>query len=229
MQQVLAESDLLVSFGARLIEFDMGQFRLKLPAHHIQVVADAGYAGERIPSSRMVGDISLLAEALAIGVTARPWCDIAAINALEEKRLEALEQDGYIALKALRAAMRRDDVLVNDQSILNYWASAFFPALEPGTFLYPLGSGTLGYGLPAAIGAACAIQQAGETRRVVCIAGDGGFQYTQHELATLAQYALPVKILLSTTKPTASSPFFSAPCSARPMRSRSRIRLLPRR
>ena len=32
--------------------------------------------------------------------------------------------------------------------------------------------------------------------RIVCIAGDGGFQYTQHELATLAQYGLPVKILL---------------------------------
>ena len=63
-------------------------------------------------------------------------------------------------------------------------------------FLYPTGSGTLGYGLPAAIGAACAIQQQGRKTRVVCIAGDGGFQYTSHELATLAQYGLPVKILL---------------------------------
>jgi acetolactate synthase-1/2/3 large subunit len=50
--------------------------------------------------------------------------------------------------------------------------------------------------LPAAIGAACAAQQAGKERRVICMAGDGGFQYTQHELATLAQYGLPVKILL---------------------------------
>src|SRR6185312_10933113 len=105
-------------------------------------------------------------------------------------------QDSYAALKFLREVMHRNDVLVNDQSILNYWASAFFPVLEPGTFLYPLGSGTLCYGLPAAIGVACAMQQSGETRRIVCIAGDGGFQYTQHELATLAQYGLPVKILL---------------------------------
>jgi acetolactate synthase I/II/III large subunit len=86
--------------------------------------------------------------------------------------------------------------VVNDQSILNYWASAFFPVLAPGTFLYPLGSGTLGYALPAAVGAACATQQSGEKRKIVCIAGDGGFQYTLHELATLAQYQLPVKILL---------------------------------
>jgi acetolactate synthase-1/2/3 large subunit len=88
--------------------------------------------------------------------------------------------------------MGRDDVLVNDQSILNYWASAFFPVLAPRTFIYPTGSGTLGYALPAAIGAACAKPD----RRVLCIAGDGGFQYTSHELATLAQYQLPVKILL---------------------------------
>ncbi|MGC2695329.1 MAG: thiamine pyrophosphate-binding protein [Candidatus Angelobacter sp.] len=197
VQDVFLESDLLISFGTRLTEFDMGQFRLRLPPQHIQVVEDAGYSGERIPSTRLVGDISVVAQAFAQDAAAREaWCDIAGIKAHEEERLEALGQESYTALKSLRAAMRRDDVLVNDQSILNYWASAFFPVLEPGTFLYPLGSGTLGYGLPAAIGAACAIQQSGETRRIVCIAGDGGFQYTQHELATLAQYGLPVKILL---------------------------------
>jgi acetolactate synthase-1/2/3 large subunit len=40
------------------------------------------------------------------------------------------------------------------------------------------------------------MQLAGQQRKIVCIAGDGGFQYTQHELATLVQYGLPVKILL---------------------------------
>lgn len=197
VQDVLLESDLLISFGARLTEFDTGRFGLKLPAQHIQVVADRSYAGDRLPSTLVVGEIGDIAQQFAQGISNRAaWCDIATIKSVESQRLEGLGQDAYGALKHLRAAMRRDDVLVNDQSILNYWASAFFPVLEPGTFLYPLGSGTLGYGLPAAIGAACAMQQAGEARRIVCIAGDGGFQYTQHELATLAQYGLPVKILL---------------------------------
>jgi acetolactate synthase-1/2/3 large subunit len=40
------------------------------------------------------------------------------------------------------------------------------------------------------------MRQAGNERKVVCVAGDGGFQYTLHELATLAQYGLPVKVLL---------------------------------
>jgi len=197
VQEVLLQSDLLISFGARLTEFDTGRFGLQLPPQHIQVVEDERYAGDRLPSTRVVGHLAAIAEAFAQGNTVRaPWCDIAGIKAAEAKRLEALQQDGYAALTLLRASLDRKDVLVNDQSILNYWASAFFPVLEPGTFLYPAGSGTLGYGLPAAIGAACAVKQSGEPRKIVCIAGDGGFQYTQHELATLAQYQLPVKILL---------------------------------
>ena len=197
VQEVFQKSDLLISFGARLTEFDTGRFGLQLPPQHIQVIEDARYAGDRIPSTRVVGEIAEVAHAFTQGTTVRsPWCDIAAIKASESQRLERLGQDPYAALKLVRAAMHRNDVLVNDQSILNYWASAFFPVLEPGTFLYPSGSGTLGYALPAAIGAACAVKRSGESRKIVCIAGDGGFQYTQHELATLAQYDLPVKILL---------------------------------
>jgi acetolactate synthase-1/2/3 large subunit len=197
VQDVLLESDLLISFGARLTEFDTGRFGLQLPPQHIQVVEDGSYAGNRILSTRLVGDIAMTVEAFGQNNTSRPpWCDVPAIKAKEAERLEALGQDSYSAIKLIRASMHRKDVLVNDQSILNYWASAFFPVLEPGTFLYPSGSGTLGYGLPAAIGAACSVQQSGEPRKIVCIAGDGGFQYTLHELATLAQYNLPVKILL---------------------------------
>ncbi|HXA86562.1 MAG TPA: thiamine pyrophosphate-binding protein [Candidatus Dormibacteraeota bacterium] len=197
VQEVFQQSDLLISFGARLTEFDTGRFGLQLPPQHIQVVEDVRYAGDRIPSTRITGEIAAIAQAFAQGAAARlQWCDIAAIKATEERRLEALGQDSYAALKLIRAAMNRNDVLVNDQSILNYWASAFFPVLERGTFLYPSGSGTLGYALPAAIGAACAVKRSGDAGKIVCIAGDGGFQYTQHELATLAQYDLPVKILL---------------------------------
>lgn len=197
VQDVLLEGDLLISFGARLTEFDTGRFTLKLPEQHIQVVADPGYAGNRLPSTLLVGKIDDIAQSFAQSIQPRTaWCDIAGIIARDSQKLEGLAQDAYAALKLLREVMHRNDVLANDQSILNYWASAFFPVLEPGTFLYPLGSGTLGYGLPAAIGVACAMQQSGEARKIVCIAGDGGFQYTQHELATLAQYGLPVKILL---------------------------------
>jgi thiamine pyrophosphate-dependent acetolactate synthase large subunit-like protein len=198
VREVLDQSDLLISCGARITEFDTGRFQTRLPSRHLQIVTDAAYSGDRFPATQqLVGDVAAIAERLSAQTQPRAgWCDVAALAVAEKTKLQALHSDAYGALQLLRGALGRDDVVVNDQSILNYWASAFFPVLAPGTFLYPLGSGTLGYALPAAVGAACATQQSGEKRKIVCIAGDGGFQYTLHELATLAQYQLPVKILL---------------------------------
>jgi thiamine pyrophosphate-dependent acetolactate synthase large subunit-like protein len=198
VQEVLAQSDLLISFGAKPTEFDTGRFALRLPTQHLQVVEDRSYGGNRITATdQLAGDIGAIAKALARGTQPKvSWCDVSGTRPRERERLAALKSDAYSALMLLRGALDRNDIVVNDQSILNYWASAFFPVMAPGTFLYPTGSGTLGYALPAAIGAACAMQMAGDKRKIVCIAGDGGFQYTQHELATLAQYGLPVKILL---------------------------------
>jgi acetolactate synthase-1/2/3 large subunit len=199
VQELFAQADLLISLGARLTEFDTGRFGLRLPQLHLQIVDSPEYPGTRLPASLVLpGDVAAIVTALAAQETkSRPcWFDIVAALAREQERLRAINSDAYHALELLRRALDPHDVVVNDQSILNYWASAFFPVLEPRTFIYPAGSGTLGYGLPAAIGAAVAIRQAGSEKKVICIAGDGGFQYTLHELATLKQYELPVKILL---------------------------------
>jgi acetolactate synthase-1/2/3 large subunit len=76
-------------------------------------------------------------------------------------------------------------------TILAYWAGAHFPVLSPRRFLYPLGSGTLGYSWPAALGAAVALGQP-----TLAVAGDGGFLYGVQELATARQYGLPTTLLL---------------------------------
>jgi acetolactate synthase-1/2/3 large subunit len=198
VQELLLESDLLITIGARLTEFDTGRYTLKAPAQHIQIEQDPSHTGLQLPfTCRLSGKIAAIVQALCGQVKAKKaWWDTAVKRHAENEKLNALKSEPYRALLLLRENLKPDDVVVNDQSILNYWASAFFPVLKPRTFLYPTGSGTLGYGLPAAVGAACAAQQQGRNVRVVCIAGDGGFQYTAHELGTLAQYGLPVKILL---------------------------------
>ncbi|HET9183649.1 MAG TPA: thiamine pyrophosphate-binding protein [Candidatus Angelobacter sp.] len=199
VQELFEQSDLLISVGARLTEFDTGRFSLKLPPMHLQIADSPEYPGTRFPASVLLtGNIGAITKQFTVqpkGPRA-PWFDIPGASAREDARLQALNSDAYRAIRLLREALDRHDIVANDQSILNYWASAFFPVLEPRTFLYPAGSGTLGYGLPAAIGAALAMRQNGSSHRVVCISGDGGFQYTLHELATLRQHDLPVKILL---------------------------------
>lgn len=197
-QELLLESDLLISIGARFTEFDTGRFALKVPAQHIQIERDLAHVGLQFPfTSRLVGEIPEIAQSLAAGIKPKQmWWEVGKKRSGENQQIQALQAEPYKALELLRNTLNRDDVLANDQSILNYWISAFFPVLAPQAFLYPTGSGTLGYGLPAAVGAACAAAQYGRRSKIVCVAGDGGFQYTAHELATLAQYNLPVKILV---------------------------------
>jgi len=94
-------------------------------------------------------------------------------------------------LDEIRAATPRDAILVWDQTKPAYWAARSFAAYEPRTFLYP-GYGTLGFAFPAALGA-----KVGQPERpVVCVVGDGGFQYALPELATAAQFGINITVLL---------------------------------
>jgi len=72
------------------------------------------------------------------------------------------------------------------------WTAQFFPFDEPNTFISSGGLGTMGYGLPAAIGVKCAFPD----KYVIDIAGDGSIQMNIQELATAAQYKINVKIVL---------------------------------
>jgi len=72
------------------------------------------------------------------------------------------------------------------------WTAQFFPFDQPNTFISSGGLGTMGYGLPAAIGVKSALPD----RQVVDIAGDGSLQMNIQELATAAQYKINVKIVL---------------------------------
>jgi thiamine pyrophosphate-dependent acetolactate synthase large subunit-like protein len=95
-------------------------------------------------------------------------------------------------LRALRDHLPREAIVVCDQTGINYWMEWHFPVYAPRTFLYPVGSATLGYGVPAAIGARIARSD----RPVVAVVGDGGFLYSVNELATAVKYRLPVVFLV---------------------------------
>ncbi|MBZ5516568.1 MAG: biosynthetic-type acetolactate synthase large subunit [Acidobacteriia bacterium] len=72
------------------------------------------------------------------------------------------------------------------------WAAQYWEFRKPRTWLSSSGLGSMGYGFPAAMGA----QLAFPNRQVIAIVGDGGFQMTLNDLATVAQYRVPVKIAI---------------------------------
>jgi thiamine pyrophosphate-dependent acetolactate synthase large subunit-like protein len=75
-----------------------------------------------------------------------------------------------------------------------FWADilSLFPLYAPRTMLFPWGYGTLGFALPAALGAKAALPK----QPVIAIAGDGAFLFTGAELATAVQYGLNIPILV---------------------------------
>jgi thiamine pyrophosphate-dependent acetolactate synthase large subunit-like protein len=96
-------------------------------------------------------------------------------------------------LDGIAAALGRDGIVAGDSAMICYHAAVtYLPAYHPGSFLYPTGYGTLGYGLPAAIGAKLGRPEA----RVIGLLGDGGIMFTIAELAAAAQLRLPIPVVV---------------------------------
>jgi acetolactate synthase-1/2/3 large subunit len=94
-------------------------------------------------------------------------------------------------MRALSQAMEEDAVYVADVGQNQLWSCANV-VIRQGRFLTSGGMGTMGYALPAAIGA----KIADPSRQVVAVCGDGAFQMTMMELATARQYQVPVKLVV---------------------------------
>ncbi len=93
------------------------------------------------------------------------------------------------AINAARAAT--DATVVVDMAILGYWVGGYGLFETPRRLQYAVGWGTLGYALPASVGAGAV-----RDRPVLTVCGDGGFMFAPGELAVLVQEQLPVTVLL---------------------------------
>jgi acetolactate synthase-1/2/3 large subunit len=113
-------------------------------------------------------------------------------GALPADRAPHGELSATDVLDAFFAAAPDDTIVTTDVGQHQMWAAQRQRAIHPRNFITSAGLGSMGFGLPAAIGA----QFAHPSRTVVAVCGDGGFQMSMAELATLRRYELPVKILL---------------------------------
>ena len=95
-------------------------------------------------------------------------------------------------IEKLRELSNPDAIMATDVGQHQMWTAQFFTFNAPRTLLSSGGLGTMGYGLPAAMGA----QAAFPGRQVICVCGDGGVQMNIQELATIVQNRLPVKLVI---------------------------------
>jgi len=95
-------------------------------------------------------------------------------------------------LKAVNDILDGDAIVVTDVGQHQMWAAQYLTFKNPDTIVTSGGAGTMGFGVPAAMGA----QVGARDKKVVLIVGDGGFQMTLEEIMMIRQYNLPVKIVL---------------------------------
>ncbi|MBT1075557.1 biosynthetic-type acetolactate synthase large subunit [Geobacter grbiciae] len=124
-----------------------------------------------------------------------PW--LAEIEGWKQKYPMTYKQTSTVikpqfVIQKLRELSAPDAIVATDVGQHQMWTAQFFGFREPRTLLSSGGLGTMGFGLPAAMGA----QAAFPNRQVIAVCGDGGFQMNLQEMATLVQNRLPVKIVI---------------------------------
>jgi thiamine pyrophosphate-dependent acetolactate synthase large subunit-like protein len=199
-QPALEAADLVLAVGCRFAHRSTRGLLLNLAFRPEQTLIhldlDPGVIGKLYrPTLGIVGDardgLAGLLAVLGPGAAASDW-DPAWLGTLRDARSPRYTTTVDHILRVLRERLAPDAIVVSDQTGLNYWMEWHYPVRAPRTFLYPVGSATLGYAVPAAIGARIARPD----RQVVAVAGDGGFLYSVNELATAVKYRLPIVFLV---------------------------------
>jgi acetolactate synthase-1/2/3 large subunit len=183
--ELLTQADLVLVVGSRIDVVSDWNLAARFPQRIVQVDIDPMVIGQRRPVEvGIVGDAALVLDALLAelgGGQARAcWFDAEGFRRRKQAALK--ERAGPVAevIEALRAALPEDAIFVDDLTLVGYWMPLLMPIYQPRTLIHPGTYGTLGYSLPAAIGAKLACPK----QPVVSISGDGGFLFTMQELST---------------------------------------------
>lgn len=201
----VAESDLLIAIGVRFDDRVTGKLNTFAPnAEVIHIDIDASNIGKlRKPQIPVVADakhaLDAIAEKLEYEQFDRskwnPWWEqirewqSAVPLSCEYSETEIKPQQ---VIETLHEVTGGDAVIVTDVGQHQMWAAQFYPFRRNRQWLTSGGLGTMGFGLPAAMGAQIALPD----QTVVAIVGDGGFQMTNQEIITAIQYKVPLKVLI---------------------------------
>ncbi|MFE1285386.1 thiamine pyrophosphate-binding protein [Streptomyces sp. NPDC058751] len=193
----LEDADVLLVVGSGLGELSSNYHTFEPRGRVIQIEADLGKLESNHPAIGIHADARLALSALLETVEERPDPAAAdrvrAVLARVAERIAAqeltLEQD---VLASVRRALPAGSPSFWDMTILAYWAWAAFDPRGTNTMHSAQGSGGLGYGFPAALGAAAA----DPTHPVLAVSGDGGALYSIAELATARQHDMDVTWLI---------------------------------
>ena len=195
------EADLVIAAGMRFDDRVTGNPQKFLPnAKIIHIDIDPAEIGKnKLIDVPIVGDLkNVLAELnqKVPKLSHTKWLDeVAKLKKKYSLTFRKTEEDVLIPQEILfeiNKLTKGEVIVATDVGQHQMWAAQFIKFNNPYSILTSGGAGTMGFGLPAAIGA----QVANPDKKVLAIVGDGGFQMTFQELMMLKEYNLPVKIFI---------------------------------
>lgn len=196
LQEVFDAADVVVAAGTRFQSGATRNWQLSIPGKLIHIDADPGVVDRNYQADvAVIADarpaLAALARAVA-GHASSPGFLSRAQGARDAARQEirrAIGPDYEAIMDSIRELLPRDALVVRDATVPAYlWGNRLLPVLTPRTSINPT-SAAIGPALPLAIGASV-----GSGRPAVVIQGDGGFMLNIGELATAAQYGVPLVI-----------------------------------
>jgi len=200
----LHHADLVVIIGARIGNRAMGSAtEIAKRANIIHIDIDPAEIGKNIrPHLPIVSDALHALQLLNKRTPVKSYSEwTGRVHEIQLKHTQLIRPanlaDGQnvfppALLEQLSAMAGPDAIITTEVGQNQIWAANHYPIHKPGTFLSSGGMGTMGYGLPAAVGAKVACPD----RTVMVIAGDGSLQMSLQELGTIRQNNLGVKIIL---------------------------------
>jgi acetolactate synthase I/II/III large subunit len=206
----VAESDLLIAVGVRFDDRVTGKLATFAPqASIIHIDIDPANIGKNVaPTLSIAADAqAVLTEFLSFtrkldkeelkqSVAAREmwWDKIRGWQRSQPLRFSGSQNQikPQSVIRELHRLTKGEAIITTDVGQHQMWVAQFYHFTKTRQLITSGGLGTMGFGLPAAVGA----QLACPNQLVVAVVGDGGFQMTNQELATAVQYGLPVKILI---------------------------------
>ena len=191
------ECDLLIAVGARFDDRVTGKLNTFAP--HAKVIHmdidPAELSKLRQAHIALNGSLNQLLPALQQPLQITEWQQhVARLKAEHVWRYDHPGEPIYapLLLKQLSERKPQDCVITTDVGQHQMWAAQHMTFTRPENFITSSGLGTMGFGLPAAVGA----QVARPEDTVICVSGDGSFMMNVQELGTVKRKKLPVKILL---------------------------------
>jgi acetolactate synthase I/II/III large subunit len=197
----IQNADLLLAFGMRFddrVTGNLKTYATKAKKLHIDIDASELNKNVRVDVG-IVGDLKTVLEAVIPEVESRErpdwwaklneWIDDTRDRDIIHKDAEGKLPAAHV-IDDIFKATNGEAIVVTDVGQHQMWEAQYYPHNKPRTLLTSGGLGTMGFGMPAAIGAAMGLK----SNNVWAIVGDGGFQMTLCELATAVQERVPIKI-----------------------------------